>query len=140
MRDEVIKANKPKADEEHELPFRRSGFYTAMKVFLQLSLTIELGAECGRFVYKLVMLKFMSQLSQQHSVDADIAMLMIAKMARRMEKIVVYAQFAEELGKDLTKLKNVVFTDVERTIRFERERLDENFAAIQAAEHRSSHL
>lgn len=63
-------------------------------------------------------------------------MHMLAKMARRMEKIVNYGQFAEQLGKDLAELKNVVFTDVERTIRIERERLDKNFAAIQAAEHR----
>lgn len=140
MRDEVIKAIKPKADKEHELPFRRSGFYTAMKVFLQLGLTIELGAERGRFVYKLVMLKFMSQLCQPHPVDADIAMQMLAKMARRMEKIANYDGFTDDLGKDLSELKNVVFADVGKTIRSERERLDANFVAIQAEEHGTSHL
>lgn len=139
IRDEVIKAIKVKADKEHEVPFRRSGFYTAMKVFLQLSLTIEMGAAAGRFVYKLVMLKFMSQLCQQHSVDADIVMQMTAKMARRMEKIANYDELGK-LGNDLSKLMNVVFADVGKTIRNEREKLDERFGAIQAEKHRTSQL
>lgn len=140
MRDEVIKEIKAKTDQQHEVPFRRSGCYTAMKVFLQLSLTIELGAERGRFVYKLVMLKIMSQLCAKHSVDADVAIQMLAKMARRMDKITNLAESKDELGNALIQLKDLVFVDVAKIIRNERGKLDEKFEAIQTKERRASSL
>lgn len=79
--------------------FRRSNFYTAMKVFLQLSLTIELGAEHGRFVYKVVMLQFMTRMCEEFEsssykiLNVDLITQLMAKVARRIEKL-------EQTGRD----------------------------------------
>lgn len=74
--------------------FRRDGLWIAMKVFLQLSLTITLGEERGKYIYKLIMLKYMANICSDLSKYADWrpnsidrAVEMIAKVARRVEKL-----------------------------------------------------
>lgn len=133
MRDEVILG-------KEKLPFRRSGFYTAMKVFLQLGLTIALEKECGKFVYKLVMLKFMSRLCDEQAVEADVAIQMLAKIARRMEKIRYFAGFADMPENELNVLKDTVVTEAVKTVRVVREELDKKFGVIQKNELRTSTL
>lgn len=135
MRDEVIKGK-----ERGELPFRRSGFYTTMKVLLQLGLTVGLGPKRAKFIYKLAMLKFISGLCQDHSVDANIAIHMLAKIARRMEKIKKSATSADYVCKGLDKLKEQVLVDAGKTIRTEREKMNKIFDAIQENERRTSTL
>lgn len=132
MRDEIIKG-------DQKLPFRRSGFYIAMKVILQLGLTIQLGEERGHFLYKLTMLKFMRP-SYNQVIDDDIAMQMLAKLARRMDKIENRAASANNLGNDLICVKNDVITASRKTIRSVRGHMDKKFAAIQADELKKSNL
>lgn len=135
MRDEVIKG-KGKGD----LPFRRSGFYTCMKVFLQLGLTIELGSNHAKFIYKLAMLKFISGVCQDHSVDAHIAIHMLAKIARRMEKIRKCELSVDDNCEGLVDLKKRVLLDAGRIIHIEREKMNESYDAIEANERRKSFL
>lgn len=73
--------------------FQRSRLYMSTKVLLQLSLTMELGADVGKFVYKIQMLNFFNQVCVPY-IDPDCVTLnielvsqMIAKMARRIEKL-----------------------------------------------------
>lgn len=133
MRDEVIKG-------EHKLPFRRSGFYIAMKVFLQLGLSIELGDERGTFLYKLVMLSFMLPSYHEQAIDDDIAIQMMAKIARRMDKIENCAASADYLENDLIGLKNDIIAVAREKIRIIREKLDRKFKAIQANERKKLNL
>lgn len=135
MRDEVIKGK-----EKGDLPFRRSGFYTAMKVFLQLGLTIQLDPVRAKFIYKLAMLKFISAACQDHSVDAHIAIHMLAKIARRMDKLKECTISADDKCKGLDELKKLVLLDAAETIRIEREIMNENFDVIQANERLISSL
>lgn len=73
--------------------FRRSGLWVTIKVFLQLSLTIALGATNGKYMYKLVMLRFMSTMCEcfseysERNLNIDTAVEVIAKTARRIEKL-----------------------------------------------------
>lgn len=73
--------------------FRRSTYYMCVKVMLQHSLTIQLGAQLGRFVYKIVMLNFLNELCADYKepdctqFDHDLMSQMIAKMARRIDKL-----------------------------------------------------
>lgn len=130
MRDEIIKR-------EQKLPFRRSGLYMAMKVFLQLGLTIELGQEHGKFLYKLVMLSFMRRIV---SKTIDIGMQMIAKISRRMDKIVSLAASIDTLGNDLISAMNNVTTVTHAKIRAARETFDKEFEQIQAEAQKRSNL
>lgn len=74
--------------------FRRSNFYVATKVILQLSLTHELGADRGRFVFKVLMLQFITQLCEEFEnpfscpkLDIDLMTHLLSKIARRIEKM-----------------------------------------------------
>lgn len=132
MRDEIIK-------HEQKLPFRRSGLYMAMKVFLQLGLTIELGEERGKLLYKLVMLSFMLP-SYNTTIADDIATQMIAKISRRMDKIVSLAASTDNLGNDLICAMNDVKTATHKRVRFVRKVLDKKFEKIQAEAQKRSNL
>lgn len=132
IRDEVVMG-------QDLLPFRRSGFYTTMKVFLQLGLTIKLGDGHGKFLYKLCLLKFMCALcNNDRTADDDVLMQMIAKMARRTDKIEKCAATAPDLGSDLIAFKDGVKKDAIETVRSVRKKLNERFEAIQANERRLS--
>lgn len=98
--------------------FRRSGLWIAIKVFLQLGLTIELGAQKGNCVYKAVMLRFMSNLAHiykdapEQVLNVDIAVEMLAKLARRVEKLnrihVVNPSLVAELHAETTaRIKDI---------------------------------
>lgn len=90
--------------------FRRSGLWITMKVFLQLSLTITLGEERGKNIYKLIMLKCMtnicsdlSEYANWHPNTIDTAVEMIAKVARRVEKLTEmpdYVQLANSVKQE----------------------------------------
>lgn len=77
------------------LPFRRSPFWAAIKASLQLGLTVEYGKECGKFLYKLIMLRYLTtlcsfsntQMDTFWTVEMDNVSQMLAKMARRIEKL-----------------------------------------------------
>lgn len=77
--------------------FRRSGQWITMKVLLQLGLTIALdSASIGKYIYKLIMLKFMGKMcnflcdysdASMHNDTLDTAVEMLAKIARRIDKL-----------------------------------------------------
>lgn len=85
MRDDVIGTKVP--------PFRRSGYWSFLKVMLQFNLTIEFGKINGKIVYKLVLLKCMAILCNYYdtkmysTLKVDVVQHMLAKLARRIEKI-----------------------------------------------------
>lgn len=73
--------------------FRRSSYYMCLKVLLEHSLTIHLGNDRGRFIYKIVMLKFLIHMSalyiQTECTTFNVHLLsqLMAKIARRIEKL-----------------------------------------------------
>lgn len=73
--------------------FRRSSFYMCTKVFLQQSLTVELGPDRGKLLYKLIMLQFVTQIIDFFNrpicktLDIDLMTQSLAKLARRIEKL-----------------------------------------------------
>jgi hypothetical protein len=73
------------------LPFRRSGLWFTAKVAIHTFLIRELGEELGKAVFKTFMIKVMNfvltELSQQSTHEWDIKMQMMAKIARRIEKL-----------------------------------------------------
>lgn len=97
-RDSHVAANFPiiskKMRDEPGPSFRRSGLWITIKAFLQLSLTITSGETHGKYFYKLIMLKFMAEMCKrlcdygESSVNSvDTAIEMIAKVARRIDKL-----------------------------------------------------
>lgn len=116
IRDEVVKL----ADEE---VFRRSGFWTATKVFLQLALQNEYGDGQGKVYYKTIMLQLMCNLSriwlrpEIRRVDEALAMQMMAKMARRVEKLSEiageHAEFTEATKNDVLKTINQIHAKID---------------------------
>lgn len=88
-----IKTISKKMRDEPGQGFRRSGFWIAMKVFLQLGLTISLGEMHGKYVYKLIMIRFLSTMCSylceytEASLNVETAIGMIAKTARRIDKL-----------------------------------------------------
>lgn len=74
-------------------PFRRSGMWTTIKVLLQLCLSREINKRAGKFVYKLLMLKYMTVMCDFYNtnmypkVKVDVAKQFLAKIARRIEKL-----------------------------------------------------
>lgn len=133
MRDEIIMG-------AGSLPFRRSGFYTAAKVFLQLGLTIALCDERGKFLYKLIMLKFMCRSYNDKTIDDDIAVQIISKIARRMDKIEHYSKSFDELGSELVELKNAVISSARKLVKDVRTKMDRHLCSILANECRKGYL
>lgn len=83
---------------------RRSSFYMVMKVLLQHNLTLELGEHLGKLLYKIIMLKFISdqcnlfnrQSFQLHNID--LVTQALAKLARRIEKLSTNSDSLKELS------------------------------------------
>lgn len=80
-------------------PFRRSSFWCFVKVLLQLHLTVELGDELGaKFIYKLIMLSLSSLwccfyiASSTTTWKIDVAAQTLAKISRRIEKLVQFKE------------------------------------------------
>lgn len=126
-------------------PFRRSQYWTFLKAILQFNLTIELGAVTGKIVYKLVMLKFMAILCNYYNskmyskLDVDIVQHMLAKLARRLEKINDSIALQEEeypnkfdaLPDGFEDIFNNVTDDVKLVIFKIKEKLDRQIESIQ---------
>lgn len=128
MRDEVIKG-------KENLPFRRSGLWISLKVFLQLGLTVEVGENMGKLFYKCIMARFMSEIcchDELNSLDDDIRIQMVAKLARRMDKIDHYT--ASNLDPGSIKRIKSNMTLCRKRIQMIRERLNKNLSDIYAKE------
>lgn len=103
IRDEVL--GQPKKDF-----FRRSSFYMGIKALLQHNLTVQLGAQLGRLAYKITMLKFLIQICDFYlhptciTIDIELVSEMIAKMARRIEKL---GSLVSDLSCDMNSMKSL---------------------------------
>lgn len=138
-RDDVIWNN------SEDLPFRRSGLWIVVKAMLQLNLTIEYGSQCGEFVYKLLMIKYMAEIvkfyadEQYDSLDADLVIQMLAKIARRIDKLAEYIKNGEsptypsnvERKSTVVELFYKVKADAVFTIELVREKLQNEFIKWQ---------
>ncbi|XP_055310983.1 uncharacterized protein LOC129573873 [Sitodiplosis mosellana] len=86
IRDEVLGEDKSNF-------FRRSSFYMCLKVFLQHSLTVELGPEPAKLLYKIVMMQFITQMVDFFNkpdcttLNTDLMSQALAKLAQRIEKL-----------------------------------------------------
>lgn len=83
---------------------RRSSFYMVIKVLLQHNLTLELGEHLGKLLYKIIMLKFITDqcdLFNRQSIqfsNIELVTQALAKLARRIEKLSTNSDSLKELS------------------------------------------
>lgn len=122
--------------------FRRSALYTATKLILHHNLLLERGHIVGHLLYKLIMLRFMQHASEPmaeqpaHSMDVDVAAQLMAKLARRLDKL--HHQFDRQHRVDATvaqyrDLVCHVEHDVRALIGKLRDKVGEQIDGVQAA-------
>lgn len=120
--------------------FRRSSFYMSIKVLLQHNLIMHLGTEDGTSLYKIVMLKFLTDTSAPYreypTFDIDLLSQMIAKLARRIEKLIL----PENTSDEITKLHKTVVDETKETIRVIREKIDYQIYKIHQNDEKSAEL
>lgn len=115
--------------------FRRSNFYISVKVMLQHNLTMQFGAELGKFVYKIVMLKFLIQMCEPYKhpdcfeFNIDLMSQMIAKMARRIDKLV--DKETKTITQEIIDFYNDVIREARETIEVIRHKIDAQIQLIQ---------
>ncbi|XP_037036477.1 uncharacterized protein LOC119074450 [Bradysia coprophila] len=114
--------------------FRRSSFYMCGKVMLQISLTIQVGAEKAKLIYKMVMLHFHSQmleLFQSPGCETLYTGLMseaMAKLARRIEKLADLMSGNNQFD----HMYGYVVDEAKSTIERMRHRIDEQIDGLQS--------
>lgn len=110
--------------------FRRSSFYMSNKALLQLSLTIHKGEEMGKLLYKIVMLQFLCDVCAPYknytSSNIDLLSQMIAKLARRIEKLVL----PEKTPAEIVDLHKTTVDKTKETIKVIRGKIDEQIQRI----------
>lgn len=126
--------------------FRRSSYYMCVKVMLQHSLTIQLGPETGKFVYKIVMLNFLIELCTDYKesdctqFNIDLMSQMIAKMARRIDKLSHDKLPMVTMTENISQLYDNVICEAKVTIQVIRRKIDTFINDIQNKDSRSAHL
>lgn len=124
--------------------FRRSAHYMSAKVILQHSLTLQLDAEIGKFLYKLVMLQFLSRMCKVYkdpeceTFDIDLLAQMIAKMARRIEKLSEI--LPDEITEKVATFYSEIIDDAKETIAVIRSKINKQIQSIQNEEEQKSRL
>lgn len=133
IRDEVF-------GETKQLFYRRSPVYMSMKVILQHSLTMQMGAEKGKFVYKIVMLKFLigtlAIYKNRRTFDTDLLSQMIAKLARRIEKLSEMRSITE----DIVDFYEESVQEAKDTIEVIRAKIDRQIQHIQKDDEKRAQL
>lgn len=147
IRDDVIGAKN-----QLQQPFRRSGYWTFIKVMLQLNLTMEFGDVNGKKMYKLVLLKFMAILANYYNskmypvLNVDVVSLMLAKLARRIEKLNNLTSLVDEecpsndLPDGFAEMYNNVIDEVKLVIFKVRQKLDRQVTQLQTDDEMMSRL
>lgn len=80
------------------LPFRRSGLWMAMKVALRLNLETEFERDTANSVYKIIQIHLTSRMCEYllsdayRTIDAGLAMQMLAKVARKIDKLATHLE------------------------------------------------
>lgn len=124
IRDEIVY-------DKGDKPFRRSGMWMTIKIFLQLNLCIEYGEIEGTVRYKALLLEAMCKMSKVWlrsdfaDINIDLAMQMLAKIARRNEKL---NRFAANFGEIVEPIKKTVI----ETIKDVRSKIDLQFQNLIA--------
>lgn len=114
---------------------RRSAVYMSTKAMLQHSLTMQLGAENGKFLYKIVMLKFLIEIlaiyksTKYCTFDVDLLSHMIAKLARRIEKLSELRPTS--ITDDIDEFCEDVIREAKTTIEAIRAKIDRQIQHIQ---------
>lgn len=143
IRDDAIASSKQKS--QFMEPFRRCTYWTFMKALLQLNLTIEWGDVNGKIMYKLVMLKVVAVLCNYYAtemcnrLDVDVVVHMLAKLARRIEKINnllsklhdEYSDIFETFPSSFADTYNATIDEVKQVIAKVRSKLDQQIAEVQ---------
>lgn len=149
IRDDVIGVKGPLIK-----PFRRSRYWTFLKAMLQLNLTIEFGELFGKIMHKLVLLKAMTILCSYYDTDmypslkVDVVSHMLAKLARRIEKLNnLIALIDEECPSKLNDMPNGfegmytnVIDEVKLVIFKVRQKLDSQMDQLQTNDEANSKL
>lgn len=123
--------------------FRRSGFYMSVKVMLQHSLTVQLGMEQGKLLYKIIMLNFLVEMCEIYkdpectSFNIDLLSQMIAKLGRRIEKL---TQMKSKANKIIEKFYVYSIYDAKQTIKDIRSKINEQIESIQLHEEEAAQL
>lgn len=124
IRDEAIAIDPMHLDSkngpEH---FQRSDYYMSMKVLLQLNLTQEMGTETGKFVYKIIMLRFITKLCAEFGdvlafpvLKMDLMTQLVAKIARRIEKLSGMMDMDEDEQEEKLEIKEKFVDFYQQTI------------------------
>lgn len=135
VRHELVGENKQKH-------FRRSRVYMSTKVLLQHSLTMKLGEELGKFVYKIVMMKFFTELCKPYiergrvTFDIDLLGDMIAKMARRIEKLLDIRP--DQLSDEYVQFLELTIQRSKQTIKSIRHKIEIQIRKIQHIDEKRS--
>lgn len=109
---------------------RRSSFYMVIKVLLQHNLTHELGEQSGKLLYKMIMLKFISNQINFYnhptctSFDIELAAQALAKLARRIEKLAEIHIDRQENDNEYNELKERIIDDARIVIHETRLKID----------------
>lgn len=117
------------------LPFRRSGLWTAMKVSLRLNLEAELERDTAYCIYKIIQIRFASKMceflldNRYQTIDAGIAMHMLAKVARKIDKLsTTLDRLADKVKCE--SLFNSVTRNSKKTILQVREKVNQQFYTL----------
>lgn len=115
--------------------FRRSSFYMAVKVFLLQKLTHDMGHDTANFLYKIIMLQFLTHQcdvfneSYCKQLNIELVTQTMAKLARRCEKMSdMKAQQFEDKYKDLAER---VIRNAYRTIKETRMKVNAQIEHLQ---------
>lgn len=104
----------------------------SIKVLLQHNLTLQLGAENGKLIYKIVMLQFSISIcalyKEYQTFDIDLLSQMIAKLARRIEKMPI---ICETTPKDIASVFNSVIKEAKDSIKTIRQKIDSQIKKLQ---------
>lgn len=118
--------------------FRRSSLYMCAKVFLQLSLTIQIGAEKAKPLYKMVMLHFHSHMIElfqspacdTQALDTGLMSQAMAKLARRIEKLAVLMEMSP-VDNQYDEMYRYVVDEAKSTIERMRHRINDQIDTLQ---------
>lgn len=137
IRDEILGISKSNF-------FRRSSFYMCLKVFLQHSLTVELGPVPAKLLYKIIMMQFITQMidffnkPDCKTLNTDLMSQALAKLARRIEKLndlISHSQCDQ-----FNELSNRVVHQAKNTIDKIRKKIDHQINKLQKNDEKHAQL
>lgn len=128
-----------------QFAFRRSRLYMCMNALLQHNLTMQLGAETGKLLYKGIMLQFITKICDAFKTpttfDVGLMIQMMAKLARRAEKLsALVDQFDEHLSDEIDEMITCAIHNTKTTIKALRRKIDAHIDKLQSEDEKSAQL